>query len=65
MTSWFEEFNLWLYYSLAGAFYDVVIWCLGPIVDDSREYGIVRGYLAFATCRVCRACLVPDEADRG
>lgn len=58
MHSTFEEFNLFLYHSARGLFYDVVIWCLGPLVDESREYGMARCYLAAATRRACRAWMV-------
>ena len=50
----FEEVNLYVYHSLRGLFYDGVIWCLGPLADDSRDYGLARCYLALATRRVCR-----------
>lgn len=53
MQSSFEELNQFAYDSLRGALYDVVIWCLGPLVDDTREYGIFRLYLAAITCRAC------------
>jgi hypothetical protein len=61
VTSWFQEFNLWLYHSLEGAFYDVIIWCLGPFVDDSRDYGIVRCYLALVTRSFCRAWIARSD----
>ena len=61
MTSWFEEFNFLVYYSIQGWFYDLVIWCLGPFVDDSRDYGIFRCYLALATRSFCRSWLVPRD----
>jgi len=54
MQSAFEELNLYVYHSACGVFYDFVIWCLGPFVDDTREYGLVRCYLAAATRRVCK-----------
>jgi hypothetical protein len=53
MLSDFERFNLLLYYSLVNGFLDLVIWCLGPYVDDSREYGLARKFLAVATRRLC------------
>lgn len=53
MQTRFEELNLFAYDALRGAVYDVVIWCLGPLVDDSRDYGLFRLYLAAATCRAC------------
>lgn len=58
MTSLFEEFNLWIYHSLQGLFYDLVIWCLGPFVDDTQDYGRLRCYLALATRSFCRTWLV-------
>ena len=54
MLSQFEELNLYAYHTLRGAVLDVVIWCLGPIVDDTRSYGPVRRCLAVATCHACR-----------
>ena len=53
----FEEFNLCVYYGLANLFLDLVIWCLGPYADDSREYGLPRLYLATATRKLCRVWL--------
>lgn len=61
MTSWFEEFNFWLYDSIQGWFYDLVIWCLGPFVDDSRDYGFLRCYLALMTRSCCRAWLARSD----
>ena len=54
MYSVFEELNLYAYHSARGVFYDAVIWCLGPLVDDTREYGALRCYLALATRSLCR-----------
>ncbi len=54
----FEEFNAFVYHSGRGALLDVVIWCLGPYVDDTREYGRLRVRLARATRAVVRRCLV-------
>jgi len=51
----FEELNLVLYHNLHGIGLDIVIWCLGPVIDDSREYGLLRTYLAAVTCRACRS----------
>ena len=53
MNTRFEEINLHVYNSILGAFYDALIWCLGPLADDSREYGFFRCYLAVATRRAC------------
>lgn len=50
----FNELNLQIYNLALGRFYDGVIWCLGPFVDDSREYGYFRCCLALATRRICR-----------
>ncbi len=51
----FAEVNAYIYHSARGLFYDVVIWCLGPVVDDSRDYPRYRKWLASVTYRVCRA----------
>ena len=53
-----EELNLLAYNSLRGWVFDAIIWCLGPFVDDSREYGRIRCYLALATRSLCRAWFV-------
>lgn len=50
----FEELNAFVYHSMHGALLDVVIWCLGPYVDDTREYGLARMYLARATRAIVR-----------
>ena len=57
MLSAFEELNLYVYNSVRGMVLDLVIWCLGPLVDESRPYGLFRQYLAFATTKVCRRWL--------
>ncbi len=57
MHSAFEEFNLYVYNSIRGMVLDCVIWCLGPMVDDSRDYGLLRHYLALATAKACRGYL--------
>ncbi len=54
MREEFEDFNVLAYHAMQGAALDVVIWCLGPLVDDSREYGPFRLYLAAATRELCR-----------
>ena len=54
----FEEINLYVFHSLQGVFYDFVIWCLGPLVDDTRPYGLFRCYLAAATRGACRRWLI-------
>ena len=61
MHSDFEEINAFVYHSGRGAMLDVVIWCLGPYVDDTREYGPLRLWLARATRSVVRRCLVRVE----
>ena len=61
MLSYFHELNLYAYHAVRGAVLDLVIWCLGPVVDDSREYGLFRYYLAVATCKLCRTWYrIPD-----
>ena len=57
----FEEINAYVYHSGHGALLDIVIWCLGPYVDDTREYGPCRLWLARATRSVVRRCLVRVE----
>lgn len=54
MYTTFEEMNLYVYHSIRAAFLDAVIWCLGPVVDDSRPYGFARCCLAIFTRSVCR-----------
>ena len=53
----FLEFNLWLYHRGRGVFLDGVIWCLGPYVDHSPDYGVIRRWVAVATRRACRLWL--------
>lgn len=61
MLGLFEELNLYAYHTLRGVVLDLVIWCLGPAVDDTREYGLLRLYLAAATCKACRVWYrIPD-----
>jgi hypothetical protein len=50
----FEDFNALVYYSLRAMLLDVVIWCLGPYVDETREFGRPRIYLAHATRALVR-----------
>jgi len=59
-NSGFGEVNEYVYHSARGAFYGGVIWCLGPVVDDSRDYPRVRIWLAELTYRVCR-CFIRAE----
>ena len=55
MLTPFEDLNLYVYHRARCVLLDGVIWCLGPVVDDSRAYGILRLCLAVATCRACRS----------
>ena len=55
MLTLFQELNLYVYHSLRGIGLDFVIWCLGPVIDETRDYGLLRYYLAAATCEVCRS----------
>jgi hypothetical protein len=57
MHSAFEEFNLYIYNSVRGWVLDCVIWCLGPMIEENREYGIFRHCLALATAKACRGYL--------
>ena len=57
MTDGFSELNLYAYHTARGMFFDAVIWCLGPLADDSREYGLLRCALACVTRSVCRSVL--------
>jgi len=57
MQAGFVELNFYIYYRMQGVLLDVLIWCLGPLIDDAREYGLLRLYLAGVTVRACRACL--------
>lgn len=52
-----QEFNLFVYLFSLNLFLDLVIWCLGPYVDDTREYRLPRLYLAVATRGLCRRWL--------
>lgn len=54
MRSDFEEFNLYIYYSLCGAILGLVIWCLMPMIEASREFGTFRICLARLTCLAVR-----------
>ncbi len=56
MYSEFSEFNSYVYHSAHGAVLDFLIWCLGPYVDDSREYGTLRIFLANTTRVFVRRC---------
>jgi hypothetical protein len=54
MFTLFEELNLYVYHSLRGVVLDGVIWCLQPVIHDTRKFGLLRIYLAAATCVACR-----------
>lgn len=45
----FDDVNAYVYHASRGVLYDVVIWCLGPYVDDGPDYGAPRLCLARAT----------------
>jgi hypothetical protein len=62
MYSDFEEFNLFAYWALVNGVLDVLLWCLGPYVDDSREYGWLRHALAAVTRRVILTWLLLRES---
>jgi hypothetical protein len=57
MQDVFREFNVFVYCSVISAFLDVVLWCLGPFVDNSREYAYPRLVLAVFTRKACRVWL--------
>jgi len=63
MRSDFEAANLILYYRVVNGFLDLVIWCLGPFADDSRDYGLARCSLARVTRWVCSLVIArPGES---
>lgn len=57
----FVAINAYIYHSVRGVFYDGVIWALGPVVDDSRDYGWPRVLLARTTCTICRRVLRVED----
>ncbi len=57
MRSDFEEANLAAYYVLLNGCLDVLLWCVAPYVDDSREFGVFRRGLAMVTTVVLGAWL--------
>lgn len=57
MQDVFREFNVFVYCSAVSAILDVVLWCLGPYVDDSHPYSTPRLVLAVATRKACRVWL--------
>ena len=60
--SQFAEINAYVYHSARGVVLDVVIWCLGPYVDDTREYGLLRVVLARGTRAALRRwCMARPE----
>jgi hypothetical protein len=64
MRSDFEELNLFAYYALLNGVLDLLLWSLGPHVDESREYGWFRHALAAVTGRVIRIWLLAREHRR-
>jgi hypothetical protein len=54
VNSQFEDLNAYVYHSARGAIFDVLIWCLGPYVDDTRPYGFLRVLVARVTRSVVR-----------
>jgi len=50
----FEDLNAYVYYSMQGILLDGLIWCLGPYVCDTREYGLFRIGLAQLTRSLVR-----------
>ena len=54
MKSEFEELNQLAYESLRSGVLDLLIWCLGPYVDDRKSYGALRILLARFTRAVLR-----------
>lgn len=57
MFSEFEDLNAYVYHSARGLFFDALIWCLGPYVDDGRTYGWGRVLLAGLTRGLVRSWL--------
>jgi hypothetical protein len=53
MRSDFEALNLILYYRVINGLLDLVIWCLGPYVHRTREYGFLRRRLGAVTRWCC------------
>ena len=54
MLTLFEDLNAYVYYSMQGVLLDGLIWCLGPYVCETREYGLFRIGLAQATRALVR-----------
>jgi len=60
--SQFAEINAYVYHSARGVVLDIVIWCLGPYVDDTREYGVLRIVMARGTRAFLRRwCMARPE----
>jgi len=57
----FAEVNEYVYHSARGVFFGCVIWCLGPVVDDTRPYNWPRMWLAAVTYHVCRRVLANED----
>jgi hypothetical protein len=57
----FEELNAYVYNSMQCIVLDVLIWCLGPFADDSRDYGWCRTGLAVVTRAAVRRCWRFDD----
>ena len=57
----FAAVNAYVYHSTRAFFFDIVIWCLGPVVDDSRDYPRYRIWLATLTCSLCRHVLRVED----
>jgi len=57
----FAELNEYVYHSVRGVFFGGVIWCLGPVVDDSRDYAWPRLWLASVTYHICRCVLRAED----
>ena len=51
--AWYE-LNAYIYHSAQNVLLDGVIWCLGPYVDPTREYGLARFWLARLTRAIAR-----------
>ncbi len=57
----FSEVNAYIYHSARNLFYDGVIWCLAPLIEDSRSFGRVRIIIATVTCTICRRVLRVED----
>ena len=61
MYTQFEDLNAYVYHSAHGAVLDGLIWCLGPYVDDTCDYGRFRIYLARMTRAIIRGCYIKSS----